>query len=73
MSGILTSLRDDDSFKLTFRETFARHLIIPGLIQMWCTLEYPYEAQNDVANNQDHYYRSQRLNGNFSNGDTQQK
>ena len=72
-SHLLTSLGVDDSFELTFGETFAGHLIIPGLVQMGGALEYPYKAQNDVAHNQDEYGCLQRSNGNLGNGDTQQK
>ena len=67
--GTLTSLRDDDSFELTCRETPAWHLIIPGLIKMWSALEYPEEAENDVARNQDDHSYLQRTDGNLSNGE----
>ena len=40
----LTSLRNDNPFKLTFGETLAWHLVIPGLIEMWSALKYPYKA-----------------------------
>lgn len=50
-----TSLGDDDSFELTFGETLAGSLIIPGLVQMWSALKYPYEAQDDITRNQHDY------------------
>lgn len=50
-----TSLGYDDSFELTFGETFAGHLIIPRLVQVWPALQYPQEAQNDIAHDEDGY------------------
>ena len=66
----LTSLRDDNPFKLTFAETLPWRLIIPSLVEMRSALEYPYEAYDDIAYNQEDYRYLKRTDGRCSDRET---
>ena len=68
---ILTSLRDDDPFELTFRETLAWLLIVPSLVQMWSALKYPYETYGNVTDDKDSCSNLQRSDEGFSDGNPQ--